>query len=190
MKIRVSMISLSIAIVALILAIVLPIVIQGPQGIQGPVGPTGLTGATGAQGPNGSVGPNGTVGPQGEKGDKGDNGSQGPIGVIRGSWVLVGDLVGTSESFNLSLGMNSPIKVTWSATALDNDSVLIVKLIGDTSGDNAIWTEVAFSPHETKRGVETTLLNPSESFTLSMVVKAGDLTDLHASVYRFVTAGL
>jgi hypothetical protein len=73
--------ALALAIIALILAIVLPMQISvGPQGPKGDTGatgatgaqgPIGLTGATGAQGPKGGTG---ATGPQGPKGDKGDPG--------------------------------------------------------------------------------------------------------------------
>jgi hypothetical protein len=189
MKIKMNMIVLVVAIVALMLSIILPTIVQGPvgpQGIQGIQGLQGETGETGATGPNGTIGPNGSQGP---KGDVGENGSQGIPGTIRGAWVLVGTLTGLgSQSFNLSLGMNSPVKIFWRAISTSNDSCLIVKLVGDGSEGSAIWRETSFIPLEEKCGIEVTLVNPNEAFTLTLQAKWGGFSYVTADIYRFASS--
>jgi len=70
--------ALGLAIVALVLAIALPMRIPvGPQGPKGDTGATGATGAMGLQGPKGdtgATGATGATGPQGPQGPKGDPG--------------------------------------------------------------------------------------------------------------------
>lgn len=179
-----------VAVIALILAIVLPIAIPGPQGIQGvqgPIGLTGETGATGAQGIQGIQGIPGINGSQGEKGDTGEMGPQGEPGVIRGQWVLVGTVSSlSSQSFDLSVGNSSPIKIFFYASSdASNESCLVIKLLGDTSGVSALWKEISFMPSETKGGTEITLINPVETFTLSLTAKRGGFTSITADIYRF-----
>ena len=179
MKLR---IGLFISITALILAIVLPIAIPGPQGERGPQGIQGIQGIqgeAGIQGIQGEKGDNGTIGPQGEKGDKGDTGEP---GSMQGSWVLAGTLSGPGTMV-VNATPNSPVKIFWVATSTENDSVLIVQLSAD-SGVNA-WREISFLPGETKKGIEITLVNPNELQTLIISAKTGDFSGLVTNVYRF-----
>lgn len=171
--------------------IVLAFAVPGPQGetgIQGPVGPTGPIGETGPGGPQGIPGINGTNGTIGPMGPPGENGSVGPPGNIRGVWVSMGNLTSLgSKPYDITLGANSPIKVQWTASSSNETGVLVVKLIGDMTITHAIWHEIPFVANELKRGVEFTLVEPIESYTLSLVAKNGSFTDARAELFRFVT---
>lgn len=82
----------AIAIVSLIIAVValiMPFIIPGPEGPEGPQGvpgddgddgQDGDDGADGAQGPQGATGTQGPQGPQGLQGPQGSQGPQGPPG--------------------------------------------------------------------------------------------------------------
>ena len=190
MKIQMSKYAMMLAIVALLLSITLPFAIPGPTGPVGPQGPKGEigeTGATGVQGEKGDTGANGSIGPQGIPGVNGSKGDRGDPGVIRGNWVKVGTLTSlTSQSFDLTIGESSPVKIFWYATSdLSNESCLVVKLSGDTSGATALWKEIDFLKSEVKGGTEITLINPTESFTLSLTAKRGGFTSIVADIYRF-----
>lgn len=190
MKIRMGLFALVIAVVALILACTLPVIIQGPTGLTGPQGPQGVqgdVGLQGIQGIQGLPGINGSVGPQGEKGDTGENGTQGIPGDIRGEWVLVNSLSGLG-SLTFTLSPNSPVKVYWIATSLENDSCLIVSMMSFNTSKVAIWSEIAFTLGETIRDVDISLVNPNEPYTLSIQAKRGSFIEIHADVYRWASS--
>jgi len=187
MKIRLGPIAIIIACVALVAAFL----VAGPQGPIGPQGEEGMQGATGLRGENGSTGPQGLQGVNGSVGPKGENGSQGPAGNIRGSWVSMGNYTSLgSKSFDVTLGANSPLKISWSMTSDDlgnNTGIFVIKMIGTVSGDIAIWRETTFKSYETIHGVEVSLINPIGNYTLTTSLKTGALTSIRADVYRWVT---
>lgn len=179
-----TLVTISLAITALILSVVL----TGPIGPEGPPGEKGDKGDQGIQGIAGPVGPIGANGTQGPKGETGAIGPPGPVGNVRGEWISMGNLtsIGT-KSYNVTLGANSPIKVLWVSTSSNESSVLIVKMIGDHSGTIGIWNEISFEPNELKRGTELTLVNPFEPYTLHLEIKKGNFSSSRAEVFRFVT---
>jgi len=179
-----------LAVVALILAIALPFAIPGPTGPVGPQGPKGeigLTGDTGPQGEKGDTGENGSVGPIGPTGANGSQGIPGVAGTIEGTWEKLGTLTSlTSQSYTLG---THAVKVFWYASAGSNESCLVIKLNGDTTGETVLWKETSFSPSETKGGTELCLINPSETFTLSLSKKGGDIISITADIYEFIPTG-
>ena len=182
MKIR---IGLYLGITALLLAIILPFVVPGPQGETGPQGQQGIQGAQGIQGetgPQGIPGINGSVGEKGEKGDVGENGTQGEPGNLMGAWAIGTHLTGLGTTA-VSPGTNSPIRVFWVATATEN-STLIVSL--ESAEGMVIWREIPFDSGETKKGIEFTLVNPTLSYTLSLSAKSGSFINVHADAYIWV----
>ena len=192
-KIKMSLYATAIAVIALVLAIVLPIAIPGPTGAIGPQGATGvqgeigLTGIIGETGEQGIPGVNGTDGEKGNTGETGPNGTQGIPGSIHGQWVLVGTITTLgSQTFDTTIGQSSPIKIFWTATSdLSNESCLIVKLQGSTSGQTNVWKETSFLTSENKCGTEITLVNPNEQVTLSLTAKRGNFVSITADIYRF-----
>lgn len=65
--------------------------IEGAQGVPGEAGPQGPQGIQGEVGPQGSVGPQGPVGPQGEKGEDGKDGVTPTVTISEdGYWVING----------------------------------------------------------------------------------------------------
>lgn len=140
--------ALALAIIALVLAIVLPMQIpvgpQGPKGDTGANGATGATGATGLQGPQGvkgDTGATGATGPQGPKGDKGD-----PGGLAWGTPSQHGPYVleiGLGTGSLSVVGLNPGDRVYFSFTASGSD---VSFWVHDPYG-NAIL--IGNSPYET-----------------------------------------
>lgn len=137
--------ALALAIIALVLAIVLPT--QIPVGPQGPKGDTGATGATGPQGPIGLTGPQGpkgdpgATGPQGPKGDEGD-----PGGLAWGTSSQHGPVVldiGTGTGHVSVAGLSPGDSVYFSFVASGSD---VMFWVHDPYG-NAIL--IGNSPYET-----------------------------------------
>ena len=114
--------ALVLAIIALALAIILPMQIAtGPQGPKGDRGATGYAGASGATGPQGQQGPTGETGargPQGVQGPKGDKGDPGGLAwgtpSQRGPYVLE---IGTGTGSQPITGLRPGDRVYFSFTA-------------------------------------------------------------------------
>ena len=128
--------ALALAIIALVLAIVLPMQIPvGSQGPQGSKGDTGATGATGAKGATGVTGPQGLQGPKGDTGGLawGTPSQHGPIVVD----------IGTGTGSLSVAGLNPGDRVYFSFTASGSD---VMFWVHDPYG-NAIL--IGNSPYET-----------------------------------------
>jgi hypothetical protein len=115
--------ALALAIIALVLAIVLPMRIpvgpQGPKGDTGAIGPMGPQGPVGPAGPQGPKGDTGATGPQGPKGDKGD-----PGGLAWGTPSQYGPIVlniGTSTGSVSLAGLNPGDRVYFSFSVSGSD---------------------------------------------------------------------
>src|SRR3954470_24278476 len=67
--------------VRVLLPLLGPQALAGPQGPQGPIGPIGPMGPAGPKGATGAAGATGSPGPMGPGGPKGDTGSIGPAGA-------------------------------------------------------------------------------------------------------------
>lgn len=115
--------ALVVAIIALVLAIVLPTQIPvGPQGPKGDIGATGATGVTGPQGQQGLKGDRGATGPQGPQGPTGDKGDPGGIAwgtpSQHGPYVLE---IGLGTGSVSVAGLNPGDRVYFSFTASGSD---------------------------------------------------------------------
>ncbi len=115
------LIALSVAVVALILAVI------GMVAIPGPAGPAGLVGPQGPQGLKGDTGDAGPQGDQGLAGPQGAQGLQGPQGVQ--------GIPGTgSEIFT-----NSSLNVSDLPTSCDQIGGLHVTLPNGVESDSYVW---------------------------------------------------
>jgi hypothetical protein len=70
------------------------------------------------------------------------------------------------------------------ATAV-NDSTLVVSL-SSTSGETVVWREISFLSSESKRGIEFTLVNPTESYILTLTAKTGSFINVNTDIYIWV----
>jgi hypothetical protein len=115
----------------------------------------------------------------------------GPSGTIQGQWVLIGGMTTlTSQSFDLTLGGVAPIKIFWHATSVpSNDTCLVMKLTGDTTGVTALWKEVNFISSESRGGTEMCFISPTEAFTLTLSAKRGGIASIAADIYEFTPSG-
>jgi hypothetical protein len=104
----ITLVSLMIAVVALIM----PFVIPAQQGAEGPQGVPGEDGADGQDGVNGNTGPQGDIGPQGLQGLQGPAGTQGADGTDGNDGIACWDLNGNGvedfpmEDINGDLAVN------------------------------------------------------------------------------------
>ncbi len=109
-----SRLALALAIIALVLAIVLPTRIPaGPQGLKGDTGATGPTGPQGPEGPKGDTGATGAIGATGPTGPQGPQGPEGkPGGLAWGTPANYGP-------YTLDIGITYGRQSMWSIRAGD-----------------------------------------------------------------------